>query len=157
VLWRDSKTVRLHGDASQFPLEVVDFSAHGINPSAPWFLQVNSDLDMPVMGAVQLLVNARFPKVVEALVQAASNDPVHVAIRSSLTADVGRTLVEHLIAMDEESQDWPDESLGDVLRKLARGQMHGDATHLRGQRDTDAAAWASDSAAAFGLMHGLDP
>ena len=156
TLWRDTRKVRLHGDASQFPLEVVDFSAHGIDPSAPWFLQVAGDLSLPVMGSVQLLVNARFPHVVEALLHATSQEPVHLAIRSSLTADVGRTLVEHLLATDDEHQDWPDESLGDVLRKLATGHMHGDANHLRGKRDTDAAGWASNAAAAFGLLHGME-
>ncbi len=155
TLWRDSRSVRLHGDATQFPLEVVDFSAHGINPAAPWFLQLAGDLSLPVMGSVQLLVNTRFPHVVDALVHAASREPLHVAIRSSLTADVGRTLVEHLLATDDEHQDWPDDSLGDALRKLAAGNMHGDANYLRGQRDSDASGWSSEAAAAFGLMHGI--
>ena len=155
VLWRDAKKVRLHGDATQFPLEVVDFEAHGINASSPWFVQLSPDLSLPVMGSVQLLVNARFAVVVDALQQASMADPVHEVILSSLNADVGRTLVEHLLVFDDDHADWSDESLGDVLRKLASSQLGRDVRALRGRRDSDASGWSSDTAAAFGLMGGL--
>jgi hypothetical protein len=155
ILWRDSKKVRLHGDATQFPMEVVDFEAHGIDPAAPWFVQMHSDLTMPVLGSVQLLINRRFPRVVDALQNVSSTDPTDVAIRSILTTDVGRTLVEHLLSLEDETQDWPEESLGHVLRQLAASRFGSDARSLRGRRESDAAGWAVDNAASFRLLAGV--
>ena len=62
VLWGDALSVALEGNASRFPVEVVDFSAASWtpNPEAGWFVSWNRhDLHQPMMGSVRLFLNSR--------------------------------------------------------------------------------------------------
>jgi hypothetical protein len=152
VLWRDVKKVRLHGDASQLPLTEVDFAEAGLDAAAPWFLDLGGDLDLPAMGSILLLLNERFPLVIEAMKDHTSDRPEFGVIRSVVYADVGRLLAEHALAQDDLEQEWPDDSLGDVLRSLVKSRFNASIADLRLMRMRDPVSWNAKAGAALGLL-----
>jgi hypothetical protein len=154
VLWQDRCVVRLHGDSSQFPITVIEFGkADGFDAAAPWQLDLGTDLERPAMGMVRLFVNRRFAHVVEGLTGDVDG-PGAALLRSMMFADVGRTLVERALSIDDLESDWPEESLGAVLRDLtARLSVPLDA--LRKERETDPMAWAARCHATFRSTEGL--
>lgn len=155
VIWRDEKRVRLHGDSSRFPVAVVDFAALGLDTRLPWHLDLDPDLSAPAMGAIQLLINQRFERVVEA---AQDQDESRVdlnAIRSVLSADLGRTMIEHLLVTDEGRTEWPEDSLGDVLRALLGSRFRESRTNLEAERVNQPSEWRDRLASSFYLMHGI--
>jgi hypothetical protein len=152
ILWSDLKKVRLYGDASQFPVSEVDFAECGLDPAAPWYLEIDGDLELPAMGAIQLLLNSRFPLVCSAARDVGGDRPELAVIRSQLFADIGRTLTEFALARDEPEHDWPEDSLGIVLRSLLRSRFREPTKDLQNLRDQDPAAWAARVAASFGLL-----
>ena len=101
----------------------VDFVEFNLDPAAPWFVQVGPDLELPAMGAIVLLLNARFPLVTEATREFTADRPELGVIRSMLYMDVARTLVEIALAHDDLSAEWPDDSLGDVLATLVESRF----------------------------------
>jgi hypothetical protein len=150
VLWEDTKRIRLYGESSQLPIMEVDFRIAGLNPAAPWYLDLGADLELPTMGAILLLLNDRFPLVGLA---ARDFDPERrdlAVVRTAIRADVARTLVEFALAQDDLERDWPDESLGAVLAALVRRM--GRPGELRVVRDRDPHKWAAECAATFGLL-----
>lgn len=157
VLWRDIKRVRLHGDSSRFPVAVAAFEDLNLDPRLPWHLELDADLSAPAMGAVHLLINSRFELVIEA---ARNFDEARTdlkAIRSTLNADVGRLLVEHLLLFDDPTRDeWPDDSLGDVLRSLLAARVDGAKVDLDAERTHQPAVWHDRLASSFGLLHGVE-
>jgi hypothetical protein len=152
ILWRDLKKVRLYGESSQFPLMDVDFAAAHLDPFAPWFLQIGSDLELPAMGSICLFLNERFPLVLTAARDFAADRPELATIRSILYASVGRVLVEAALGHDDIEEDWPDESLGAVLRAVLQSRMSQPADELRILRDQDPAVWSAMLESAFGLL-----
>lgn len=154
VLWSDRKKVRLYGDSSQFPITELDFGERGsaLDPGAPWFLQIDSDLELPAMGAIQLLLNSRFPLVSSAVRSVGGGQPELAAVRSELFADIGRTLVEFALAQDELNREWPEDSLGTVLTSVLTSHFRESVTDLHRLRDHDPAVWAAKLAATFGLL-----
>jgi len=151
ILWRDLKKTRLYGDASQFPVTEVDFADCGLDASAPWFLEIGAELELPAMGAVQLLLNSRFPLVVAAAREQGDDRPDLAVVRSQLFADIGRTLTEFALAQDKIEQEWPEDSLGSVLSTALR-RFREPVSDLRRIRDHDPPAWAAKMAASFGLL-----
>jgi hypothetical protein len=156
VLWKDRRKLRLMGDESQFPMAITSFPAQGLDDGAPWLLIVGQNLEAPAMGQIQLLINERF-STVTAAVQGTST-PSGSAIRSTLKVDVGRTLVERALSDDEllTHDDWPDDSLGQVLSSIVRTRLGEDPTLLRELRDRDPVRWAGRIASAFGLFAEVD-
>jgi hypothetical protein len=152
VLWQDPKRIRLYGDSSQFPLMEVDFVEFNLDPAAPWFVQVGADLNLPAMGSILLLLNDRFPLVTEAAKEFEADRPELKVIRSMLYADVARTLVEVALGHDDLLEEWPDDSLGDVLATLVQSRFNDPPHELRQLRDQDPAAWDALVAARFGLL-----
>jgi hypothetical protein len=153
VLWSDLKKVRLYGDASQFPVTEIDFADFGLDAGAPWFLEIGAELELPAMGAIQLLLNSRFPLVVAAAREQAADRPDLAVVRSQLFADIGRTLIESALAREEIGTEaaWPDDSLGSVL-SAALNRFPESVSDLRRIRDRDPPAWAAKLAASFGLL-----
>jgi hypothetical protein len=153
ALWRDKKKMRLLGGESQFPLAIVNFAPLGLQADAPWWLVIGVDLEAPAMGQVQLLINERFAVVVAAVKDEAGT-PSGPAIRSALRADVGRTLVERALSEDEvlDRDDWPDDSLGEVLRAIVRSRVGGQPADLKREMETDPVAWAARMAGTFHLF-----
>jgi hypothetical protein len=153
VLWSDLKKIRLYGDVSQFPVNEVDFADCGLDPAAPWFVEIGTELELPAMGAVQLLLNSRFPLVVAAARAATDDDrPELAVVRSELFAAIGRTLIEFALAQDQIEKEWPDDSLGAVLTAALRTHFREPVSDLRKLRDQDPPMWAAKTAAAFGLL-----
>ena len=153
ILWSDVHRVRLHGDASRFPVTELDFADHGLDPAAPWWVEIGPELDQPVMGSVQLLLNNRFPLVLDAARDLDPARPELAAVRSSLHVDIGRTLVEYALAQEDlDQQEWPDDSLGAILAGLLTTHFHAPITDLRALRNHDPAAWSAKLAATFGLF-----
>lgn len=150
VLWRDERKVRLHGDGSQFPVMVVDFVAAGLEAGAPWMVDLDDDLHRPVMGSIALLVNERFSAVVDAMTDKVGPEQSAV-VRSVVFADVGRTMLERALTTDDILGEWPQESLGAVLRDLLAG-LPAAPDELRRERDLDPARWAARCHATFRLM-----
>jgi hypothetical protein len=144
--------VRLYGDSSRFPLIVGDFHEFGFDDSAPWFIEVGSELDFPAMGSIVLYLNERFSHVTEAVRDhGADRDDLKV-IRSALHADVGRVLVESALSHDDIGDEWPEESLGDVLSTLLQSRFSEGIDDLRHLRSQDPATWAALLESRFGLL-----
>jgi hypothetical protein len=152
VLWSDLRRIQLYGDSSQFPITDVDFGECGLDPAAPWFLQIDGDLELPAMGAVQLLLNSRFRLVTEAARHVGDDQMELAVVRSQLFADVGRTLVEFALVHDEPEREWPEDSLGTVLRSLLLSRFREPIADLHKLRDQDPTVWAAKLAASFGLL-----
>jgi hypothetical protein len=152
VLWSDLKTVRLYGDSSQFPVTEVDFGDCGLDPASPWFLEISSELELPAMGGIHLLLNSRFPIVAAAARPPDPDRPELAVVRSQLLTDVGRTLVEFALAREDIGLEWPEESLGAVLSMLLRSHFRETFRDLRTLRAQDASMWSAKVAAAFGLL-----
>jgi hypothetical protein len=153
VLWHDRKKLRLYGDSSQFPLMEADFADLHLDPQAPWFVQVGTDLDLPAMGGILLLLNTRFPLVIEAATQFTADRAELRVVRSALYEDVARTLVETgLVAHDDLVEEWPEDSLGEVLASLIKSRFNEPAHELRTLRDQEPATWDALVAARFGLL-----
>lgn len=152
VLWEEQRKVRLYGDASQFPLMETDFAQANLDPTAPWYVQVDPDLELPAMGAITLLLNERFPLVGEAARDFETGRADLKVIRSMLFVDVARTLTEVALSHEDIMGDWPDESLGDVLSTLLRSHFVETPHELRQKRDLDPSAWSALVEGRFGLL-----
>ena len=152
MLWQDTKKVRLHGDSSQFPLSVVDFAEADLDPGAPWYVDLGNDLELPAMGAILLLLNERHPLVVAAAKDPSSERPELAVIRSVMFADVGRTLVEYALGQEDLERDWPDDSLGAVLKAVIKSYFGQSVAELRLLRDTDPVRWSATAASSLGLL-----
>lgn len=138
VLWSDRVTTRLQGDASQFPIAIVDFGRTSLPEDAAWHLEISGSLDSAAMGSLLLLVNERNATVAEAFGRAARPRPVDKVVLSAVYADVARTLIEHALTWDEfvDGARFDDETLGAMLMDVF-GQLFGGRTildvRLRGQ------------------------
>jgi hypothetical protein len=152
ILWQDSKRVRLYGESSQFPVMEVDFADFGLDPGSPWFVQIGSDLELPAMGSILLLLNERFPLVTETAREMSADRPELAAVRSALFADVGRVLVEFALSQEDLAQEWPEESLGAVLAAVVESRFPQSLDELRRLRENDPSKWAATVEARFGLL-----
>jgi hypothetical protein len=152
VLWQESKKIRLYGDSSQFPLMEIDFKDFDLDPASPWFVQIGSDLELPAMGSILLLLNQRFTLVTEAAKELDADRPELAVVRSALYADVGRILAETALSHEDIGREWPDESLGAVLKTLVATRFSQPPDELRVLRDSDPAEWAALLEARFGLL-----
>lgn len=117
ILWEDVHTVALAGDSARFPVDIVDFSAAGLDPDASWVLDVSDDLSAPVSGGVQLLLNERD----HSLVGAVNNDPNGV-LALQLVEDVAVEFADHAVrhADDLRAEEWNKGSIGETLSLLTR-------------------------------------
>jgi hypothetical protein len=120
VLWTDRCTIRLQGDAPQFPIAIVDFSKTQFPHSAGWYTQISGDLGTATMGALLLLINERKRAVVEAFENAAKPRPIDQVLLSAVYADVARTMIEHALRETDFAleADYPEESMGANLQGL---------------------------------------
>lgn len=125
VLWSDSVTLRLQGDAALYPVALVPFSKAFLPDKAAWYLELGSDLSAAAMGSMQLLVNQDHPAAAAAVGAAASPTEANRLILSTLRSDLVRGMVEHALADDDftMSESYGEESLGAVLQGLLRTQI----------------------------------
>jgi hypothetical protein len=143
ILWQDPRKITLFGNSSQFPLMEIDFTAEGLDPASPWFVQIGPDLELPAMGSILLLLNERFPLVTAAAKELDADRPELAVVRSALYTDVGRVLVETALSHEEIGDDWPDDSLGAVLSALLLSRFSEPVDVLRRIRENEPANWTS--------------
>jgi hypothetical protein len=122
VLWSDESSVRLQGDAARFPMDLVDFRDEVFPDRGGWHLKIGRDLEAAAMGSILLLINSANKTLAQAVARASSPRVVDRVALSALFADVTRAMIEHALAQPEfdDDTDYPDESLGEVLRNLCR-------------------------------------
>ncbi|MFE5656723.1 hypothetical protein ACFQ9H_11135 [Streptomyces sp. NPDC056517] len=155
ILWRHDVRVRLQGDASQFPMAVVDFKATGYPENAPWYLDISPNLEAATMGAVVLLVNDNTPVVLNALRKADKASYSERLIQSALRQDVLRLMVERAVSDDEleEHSVFEPDTLGHMLLGLIRTYLPGTTlTSLRTMRQSDPALLSARVQHAVGLF-----
>lgn len=136
VLWSDQASVRLEGVGSRFPVAIVDFSELLGHPDeAGWLLSWNPlDLHQPFMGTVQLLLNKRHLRVVEAV--SAASSAGGSAIRSAVYYDVARSLIRGALDNDEfvgDADSFVQGSVGDAVKSLLGRLFPGES--IRGIRN----------------------
>ncbi|GGM37849.1 hypothetical protein ACFQBY_00770 [Promicromonospora citrea] len=120
MIWEQRSSIRLQGDASQFPISVIDFAGTSLPEGAAWHLQISGSLESAAMGSLLLLVNARHKQVAEAFGNAGKPRPVDRLVLSAVHADIARVMVEHALASDEFDDDaeYDEETLGAMLRDV---------------------------------------
>jgi hypothetical protein len=155
VLWSQRSSLRLQGDAPQFPMAVIDFARTSFPEDAAWHLQISGGLDSATMGSLLLLVNERNKVTAEAFQNAAKPRDVDRIVLSAVYADAARSMIEHALGVDDfgEDGDFPDGSLGATLLslfdRLFPGQSIGD---IRLRRRRSPALFASDLQAAVKIF-----
>lgn len=120
ILWSDRETLRLQGDAPQFPMAVIDFARTSFPENAAWHLQISGNLESATMGSLLLLVNEQNTVTAAAFENAGKPRPVDRIVLSAVYADVARIMIEHALSLDDfvDGADFPDGSLGATLMTL---------------------------------------
>lgn len=155
VLWSDRETLRLQGDAPQFPMAVIDFARTSFPDDAAWHLQISGGLESATMGALLLLVNEQNTVTATAFQNAGKPRPVDRVVLSAVKADTARIMVEHALAHDEfvEDADFPDGSLGATLLGLFDQLFPGQSiTDVRLRHRQSPALFSSDLQAAVKIF-----
>lgn len=155
VLWSRRDTLRLQGDAPQFPMAVIDFSLTSFPDDAAWHLQISGGLESATMGSLLLLVNERNTVTATAFQKAGKPRPVDRVVLSAVHADTARSMIEHALGIDEfvEDADFPDGSLGATLLSLFDRLFPGQSiTDIRLRRRQSPALFASDLQAAVKIF-----
>ncbi|MER6836824.1 hypothetical protein ABT320_23110 [Streptomyces cellulosae] len=155
VLWSDRQTLRLQGDAPQFPMAVIDFVRTSFPDDAAWHLQISGGLDSATMGSLLLLVNERNSATASAFQKASKPGPVDRIVLSAVYADAARIMIEHALNQDDftEDTDFPEGSLGATLLNLVEQLFPGQSiTDIRLRRQQSPALFASDLQAAVKIF-----
>ncbi|MFF2551977.1 hypothetical protein ACFVUS_13320 [Nocardia sp. NPDC058058] len=158
VLWSDRHSIRLQGDAPQFPMAVIDFEKTNYPTDASWYLEIGSNLEAATMGSLLLLVNERKRAISGALENASKPRAQDQLAMSMVYVDVARTMIEHALAHSEfeDSANFPDESLGATLQalfgKLFPQQSIGE---VRALADRSPSRLATEIQAAINNLDGL--
>ena len=99
------------------------------------------------MGSILLLINSENKPLAEAVARATDPKPIDRVVLSAMYADVTRAMIEHALAQpdfDDES-DYPDESLGQILRALCRRTFPGEPiSELRLRYENSPTMFATD-------------
>ncbi|MDK1475510.1 hypothetical protein QNO07_19155 [Streptomyces sp. 549] len=155
ILWSRRESLRLQGDAPQFPMAVIDFSRTSFPDDAAWHLQISGGLASATMGSLLLLVNERNLITAGAFENAGKPRLADRIVLSAVYADTARTMVEHALGTDEfaEDADFPEGSLGATLLSLFDRLFPGQSINdLRLRRSQSPALFASDLQAAVKMF-----
>ncbi|MFD5368213.1 hypothetical protein [Streptomyces sp. NPDC127103] len=156
VLWSERESVRLQGDAPQFPMAVIDFAHTSFPDGAAWHLQISGGLESATMGSLLLLVNEQ-NKVTAAAFENAHKPrrAVDQVVLSAVYADAARIMIEYALSHDDfsEESDYAEDSLGATLLSLF-DQLFPDQsiTDVRLRRLQSPAIFASDLQAAVKIF-----
>jgi len=114
VLWSDQASLRLQGDAPQFPMTIIDFAHTSFPDAAAWHLQIGPDLECAAMGSLLLLINERCDAVATAFANAARPRPQDRVVLETVYADCARVMIEHALRQEDftDEADFPEDSLG---------------------------------------------
>ncbi|CDR08040.1 hypothetical protein [Streptomyces iranensis] len=155
VLWSDRDSLRLQGDAPQFPMAVIDFARTSFPDEAAWHLQISGGMESATMGSLLLLVNERNTITTTAFENAGKPRPVDRIVLSAVYADAARVMIEHALSVDDfgEDADFPDGSLGATLLSLFEQLFPGQSiTDVRLRQRQSPALFASDLQAAVKIF-----
>ncbi|MFD6493115.1 hypothetical protein [Streptomyces sp. NPDC060188] len=155
VLWSDRETLRLQGDAPQFPMAVIDFARTSFPDGAAWHLQISGGLESATMGSLLLLVNEQNTVTATAFENAGKPRPVDRIVLSAVYADAARIMIEHALGHDDfaEDADYADGSLGATLLSLFDQLFPGQSiTDVRLRRRQAPALFATDLQAAVKIF-----
>ncbi|MFF5763476.1 hypothetical protein ACFY8F_13215 [Streptomyces tanashiensis] len=155
VLWSERASVRLQGDAPQFPMAVIDFANTSFPDGAAWHLQISGGLENATMGSLLLLVNERNKVTTSAFENAHKPRPVDQVVLSAVYADAARTMIEYALAHEDfsEESDYGEDSLGATLLSLFDQLFPGQSiTDVRLRRLQSPAVFASDLQAAVKIF-----
>lgn len=155
VLWSDRESLRLQGDAPQFPMAVIDFARTSFPDNAAWHLQISGGLESATMGSLLLLVNERNTVTTTAFENAGKPRPVDRIVLSAVYADAARIMIEHALGNDDfaEDSDFPDGSLGATLLSLFDQLFPGQSiADIRLRQRQSPALFASDLQAAVKIF-----
>ncbi len=155
VLWSDRTTLRLQGDAPQFPMAVIDFARTSFPEEAAWHLQISGGMESATMGALLLLVNEQNTVTATAFQNAGRPRPVDRIVLSAVYADAARVMVEHALTHEEfaEDADFPEGSLGATLLNLFDQLFPGQSiTDIRLRHRQSPALFSSDLQAAVKIF-----
>ncbi|MFJ8675585.1 hypothetical protein [Streptomyces sp. NPDC093589] len=158
VLWSDRHSVRLQGDAPQFPMAVIDFANTSFPDGAAWHLQIGNDLLGATMGSLLLLVNETNAATAAAFRNAGKPRPMDRAVLSTVYADVARIMLEHALRHPDfvDGAEFPDETLGSTLMGLFDRLFP--ASSIQAQRlnfESSASHFASDLQAAVKIFQDI--
>lgn len=103
ILWEDTISISLEGDAPRFPISVVDFVENALGPAnACWrFDWSPAEPSLPAMATMRLLVNSRQAEFRQALVSLAPTE-AQSAVRSALKHALAVELLNLAIAQASE-------------------------------------------------------
>nr|WTB31475.1 hypothetical protein OG781_20065 [Streptomyces sp. NBC_00830] len=155
ILWSDRETLRLQGDAPQFPMAVIDFAHTSFPDYAAWHLQISGSLESATMGALLLLVNERNTVTATAFENAGKPRPIDRVVLSAVYADAARIMVEHALGHEDfsEDSDYPEDSLGATLLSLFDQLFPGQSiTDIRLRQRQSPSLFASDLQAAVKIF-----
>jgi hypothetical protein len=130
ILAEDVRRVVLEKNSAMFPVHVIDFAHTRLSPTASWHLETSTDLAAPFYGTFRVLINERDRELGGAVVRGAK-DKRQQALVDELHAGVAAMLLELALHLSEELREreqWPADSVGDVLaRTLAVSPLSGSA------------------------------
>lgn len=155
ILWSDRRSLRLQGDAPQFPMAVIDFSLTSFPDNAAWHLQVSGGLESATMGSLLLLVNERNSVTSAAFENAGKPRPTDRLVLSAVYADTARLMVEHALSHEDfsEDSDYPDDSLGSTMLSLFDRLFPDQSIHdIRLRQRQSPSLFASDLQAAVKIF-----
>lgn len=141
ILAEHVHVLRLAGDASMFPISVVDFAGTSIGPFASWHLQTSNELDLPFLGTFLLLINERDKELLKAIA-AKKPTSTQLALIASVEFEVAEIMLELALisAVDNDLASFAPDSIGNVYHRYVQmASSHGvspssldeDLTHRR--------------------------
>lgn len=155
LLWSDCFEIRLQGDAPQFPIAIVDFSATSYPVEAGWFVEIGQSMDSATMGSLLLLINEANALVCSAFKAASNPGEADMAIISAVYADVARTLLEHALS-DEDfdlETEYSDGSVGETLQSLISMRFpNRTLSELRNHRTSQPRLFSTEVQASVGIF-----
>ena len=154
VLWSDRRSLRLQGDAAQFPMAVIDFAKTSFPDRAAWHLQIGEKLDAATMGSLLLLINERNETAAAAFRNAANPRPVDKVVLSAIYGDAARIMIEHALRHGEFGDDasFEEDTLGSTLVRLCNTLFPGASINeLRLRRNQSPSLFASELQASVGI------
>lgn len=126
VLWEDRLELRLEGGGSRFPIDVFSFAESGADfpDGAAWRLDWDPEnLELPVLGGMQLMLNSAHPAVAKAIAQ--PEEPVSKMFLALLHFEVARSLLQGALSREEFVSDhvWPSDSIGRSMQLLLKTRL----------------------------------
>lgn len=123
ILAEDVRQLTLENVSSMFPVHEIDFAKTRLSPAASWHLETSTELSAPFYANFRVLINKKDTELCSAVSRGAK-DKRQQAILDELEAGVSTLLLElalNLNAELEERDEWPLDSVGDILGRLVDG------------------------------------